>query len=134
MCYQVHIGTVDGWLGEKEGKTEIQKSEYLENKRSFSDEIKNIFLSFWRTIIWLQTIIWSKIVDTRFKLYTTYAKVWNKRKLSKISEFSILNIGQNPKLGHFGNFLFSTCYLLVLVSVNSLLLLDLESQLRAEKA
>ena len=30
-------------MGGKEGKTEIQKSEYLENEMSFSDEIKNIF-------------------------------------------------------------------------------------------
>ena len=30
----------------KEGKTEIQKSEYLENEKSFLDEIKNIFHSF----------------------------------------------------------------------------------------
>ena len=29
--------------GEKEGKTEIQKFEYVENEKSFSDEIKNIF-------------------------------------------------------------------------------------------
>ena len=32
--------------GEKEGKMEIQKSEYLENERNFLDEIKNIFHSF----------------------------------------------------------------------------------------
>ena len=32
--------------GEKEGKTEIQKFEYLENEKSFLDEIKNIFHSF----------------------------------------------------------------------------------------
>ena len=32
--------------GEKEGKTEIQKLEYLENEKSFLDEIKNIFHSF----------------------------------------------------------------------------------------
>ena len=32
--------------GEKEGKMEIQKSEYLENEKSFLDEIKNIFHSF----------------------------------------------------------------------------------------
>ena len=36
------------WQGEKEWKKEIQKSEYLENKKSFSDEIKNIFHSFQR--------------------------------------------------------------------------------------
>ena len=28
---------------EKEGKKEIQKSEYLENKKSFLDDIKSIF-------------------------------------------------------------------------------------------
>ena len=32
--------------GEKEGKTEIEKIEYLENEKSFLDEIKNIFHSF----------------------------------------------------------------------------------------
>ena len=32
------------WLtGNKEGKTNIQKFEYLENEKSFLDEIKNIF-------------------------------------------------------------------------------------------
>ena len=35
------------WLtGRKKGKTEIQKLEYLENKNSFLDEIRNIFHSF----------------------------------------------------------------------------------------
>ena len=38
--------------GEKEGKTEIQKFEYLENEKSFLDELKNIFYSFWRATIW----------------------------------------------------------------------------------
>ena len=42
----------NGWHGEKEGKMDIQKFEYLENKKGFLDEIKNIFLSFWRAIIW----------------------------------------------------------------------------------
>ena len=32
--------------GEKEGKTEIQKFEYLKNKKSFLDEIKTIFIVF----------------------------------------------------------------------------------------
>ena len=35
----------------REGKT-LQKFEYLENKKSFSDEIKNIVHSFWRFVIW----------------------------------------------------------------------------------
>ena len=39
-----------GKCGE-EGK-KLQKSEYLENEKSFLDEIKNIFQSFWRPIIW----------------------------------------------------------------------------------
>ena len=34
----------------KEGK-KLQKFEYLENEKSFVDEIKNIFRSFWRAII-----------------------------------------------------------------------------------
>ena len=38
----------------KSGKEEekIQKFEYLKNEKSFFDEIKNIFHSFWRAIIW----------------------------------------------------------------------------------
>ena len=47
-------------------KREIQKFEYLENKMSFLDEIKNIFHSFWRAIIWLKIKNWWKIADTSF--------------------------------------------------------------------
>ena len=36
---------------------EIQKSEYLENQKSFLDEIKNIF-RFWRAIIRWKIKIW----------------------------------------------------------------------------
>ena len=36
----------------KEGKTEIQKLKYLENEKSFLDEMKNIFHGFWRAIMW----------------------------------------------------------------------------------
>ena len=32
----------------------MQKFEYLENEKSFLDEIKNIFHSFWRALIWLK--------------------------------------------------------------------------------
>ena len=32
--------------GKKEGKTKIQKFEYLENKMSFLDEIKTFFIVF----------------------------------------------------------------------------------------
>ena len=42
------IDQINGWQVEKKVKKEIQKSEYLVNKRSFLDEIKNIFHSFCR--------------------------------------------------------------------------------------
>ena len=37
---------------EKKWKTETQKSKYLENEKSFLDEMKNIFHSFERVIVW----------------------------------------------------------------------------------
>ena len=46
----------------KEGK----KFEYLENEKSFLDEIKNIFHSFWRAIIWWKNKNLIKIADTSF--------------------------------------------------------------------
>ena len=39
-----------GKCGEKGKK--LQKLEYLENEKSFLDEIKSIFHNFWRAIIW----------------------------------------------------------------------------------
>ena len=48
----------NGWQGEKEVKTETQEFEYLENKKSFLNEIKNILHSFWRAIIWWKMKIW----------------------------------------------------------------------------
>ena len=36
----------NGCQEEKVGKVEIQKFDYFENKKSFLDEIKNIFSSF----------------------------------------------------------------------------------------
>ena len=67
-CYWVHRQLITSWTlrfifdhpvlkqwptGRKEGRTEIQKFEYLENEKSFVDEIKIIFHSFWRpTIYW----------------------------------------------------------------------------------
>ena len=52
---------------EKEGRTEIQKNEYIENEKSFSDEIKSIYHSFWRAIIWWKNKKLMKIADTSFK-------------------------------------------------------------------
>ena len=50
----------------KEGK-KLQKFGYLANKKSFLDEIKNIFHSFWKAITWLKIKNWWKIADTSFK-------------------------------------------------------------------
>ena len=36
----------------------MQKFEYLENKKNFLDEIKNIFHSFLRAIIWWKIKFW----------------------------------------------------------------------------
>ena len=43
--------------GKKEGKTKIQKFEYLKNEKRFLDEIKRIFHNYLRAIY----IIWSFI-------------------------------------------------------------------------
>ena len=37
---------------EKKGKTEIQKFEYLDNEKSFLDEVKSIFPNYLRSVIW----------------------------------------------------------------------------------
>ena len=39
---------------ENEGKTGIQKFEYLENEKNFLDEIKSILHNYLRAIIWLK--------------------------------------------------------------------------------
>ena len=50
------------------GREKIQKFEYLENEKSFLDEIKNTFLSFWRAIIWSKNKnLIKKIAGTSFK-------------------------------------------------------------------
>ena len=42
--------------GKKEGKMGIQKSEYLENKKSFLDETKSIFHNYSRAITWCKHV------------------------------------------------------------------------------
>ena len=58
----------------KSGKEEekIQKFEYLENEKSFLDEIKNIFQSFWRAIIWKKNIKLIKIADTSYNDFISF--------------------------------------------------------------
>ena len=45
-----------GKCGKEEKK--LLKFEYLKNKKSFLDEIKNIFHSFWSAITWLKIKNW----------------------------------------------------------------------------
>ena len=47
---------------------EIQKFEYLENEKSFLDEIKSICHSFCRAINWQKNRNLVKIADTSLKL------------------------------------------------------------------
>ena len=49
----------------KEGK-KLQKFEYVKNKKSFFDEIKNIFYNFLRAIIWWKNKNLIKTGDTSF--------------------------------------------------------------------
>ena len=46
--FKIYFGSSSQGMAdrEKEGKVEIQKFEYLENEKSFLEEIKNIFHSF----------------------------------------------------------------------------------------
>ena len=57
---------------QKEAKTEIEKFNYLKNEKSFFDEIKSIFHSFWKAIIWWKNKNLIKIADTSFKLYKLF--------------------------------------------------------------
>ena len=50
---------------------EIKKFNYLKNEKSFLDEIKNIFNSVWRSIIWWKVKICYKIADASFSTNPT---------------------------------------------------------------
>ena len=81
MCYWALIETINKinfkiylyhplkqWpIGRKKGRTEIQKFEYLENEKSFLDEIQSIFHSFWKAIIWWKNKNLMKIADRALK-------------------------------------------------------------------
>ena len=59
----------------------ILKFEYLENEKSFLDEIKSIFHSFWMAIIWWKNNKLMKIADTSFKdnnemLFLSSHRLW----------------------------------------------------------
>ena len=48
--YSTFICSLESGKSGKEGK-KLQKFEYLENEKSFLDELKSIFHSFWRVNI-----------------------------------------------------------------------------------
>ena len=75
------IDQSDGRQVEKEERTKIQIIEYLENEKSFLDEIKSIFHSFWRAIIWWKNKNLMKIADTSFKekfFFLPFQASWEK--------------------------------------------------------
>ena len=51
----------------KEGKAKIRKYEYLENEKSFLEEIKNIFHNFLKGYHLVKNKKLIKIADTNFK-------------------------------------------------------------------
>ena len=64
---------------EKEGKTGIQKFEYLKNEKNFLDEIKSILHNYLRAIIWLKK--W-KIADATSFEYKKLNREHEKRNVA----------------------------------------------------
>ena len=62
--YSTFICLFESGKCEKEGK-KLQKFEYLQNGKSFFNEIKNIFYSFWRSVIWWKNKNWWNVADTK---------------------------------------------------------------------
>ena len=69
----------------KEGK-KLQKLEYLQNKKSFLDEMKNIFHSFWRTIIWWKN---KNLIKGSFT-YQLKTNPWRVNQITQITNESII--------------------------------------------
>ena len=55
---------------------EIENLDYFENEKRFFDEIKSIFHSFWRAIIWWKNKNLIKIADTSFKHSGTLKNIY----------------------------------------------------------
>ena len=87
------------------GKMEIQKFEYLENKKSFLDEIKSIFHNFWRDIIWWKNKNLMKMADTTFKYFAyEYKKATNFGKLYLLPKIlqRLFKISGKPVMSNCG--------------------------------
>ena len=67
--FEIYLRSTSKAIAEREKKRGRgkDKNEYLENEKSFLDEIKSIFHSFWRAIIWWKNKNLMKIADTSFK-------------------------------------------------------------------
>ena len=77
----------------KERKTKIQKFEYLENEKSFLDEIRNIFHSFLTAIIWWKIKFGKKQQTQALSKNPWIDVIWTKRVVySKILVFLQDNI------------------------------------------
>ena len=59
-------------------RKKLQKFEYLENKMSYFDEMKNIFYSFEMAIIWYKIKNWQKLADTSIKNMYHFAETKTK--------------------------------------------------------
>ena len=80
------------WLaGRKRERTEIINIEYLENEMSFLNEIKSIFHSFWRAIIWWNNKNLMKIADTSVKFFSFYIKFFSKPIVAIFSWYKIVS-------------------------------------------
>ena len=53
MTFKTYLQRTSNAMADRE-EMEIQTFEYLKSEKSFLDEIKNIFHSFGRAIIWLK--------------------------------------------------------------------------------
>ena len=80
---------------EKEGRTEIQKIEYLENEKSFLDEIKSNFHGFWRAIIWWINKNLMKIADTSFNLDINYMAAFDSIKLLRLKKYLLCTLSRS---------------------------------------
>ena len=89
--YKIDVGSTSKTMSDREKKrrkTEIQKFEYLENEKSFLDEIKSIFYSFLRAFIWLKIKNWWKIADTSFKYFLILSKNQIRNPVSQLLQIS----------------------------------------------
>ena len=99
-----------------------QKTQKIDENINIERENLNIFWTTWGTLMKFSGKMWLNIKShkktrlhfvgrkCKFGKSYKYCQIWSKRTLSEISEFSILGIEQNRKLGNLGSFL---CFFLI---------------------